>query len=193
MHLQEYKKKLLEIEQETELICQSLNIEFSVKRLLHFSTMKLSSINMQSFSLRIYANENYEDINNLKIVNDAKGIREVAQKKSAKHQIYLLGHRKIFTMTQDEAIVDVTNAIKLLGLYELYNSLKEQLLAEHSLKFPEHISCLSLSMLDSSYNSISAALANYNEFLEWNNFISDLDNEKRKVLNERNEELSIPK
>ncbi len=134
-----YIDKLNDIEEKTNLLIKELGIKFSAKRLFSFATLNLLDYEASN-SFKILASENYEDLSSKRTVETAIGTVEKVDKKTTKHQIFLLGNRKLLKLSKIDAINYLQKGLELIALYKQYRATKDLLEAEFEYKFAHNIS-----------------------------------------------------
>ena len=128
-----YIKRLNDIEEKTNLLIKELDIKFSAKRLFYFATLNLLDYEASN-SFKILASENYEDLASKRTVETAMGAVEKVDKKTTKHQIFLLGNRKLLKLSKTDAINYLQKGLELIALYKQYRAIRDLLEAEFEYK-----------------------------------------------------------
>lgn len=200
--MEKYKIELEKIEHSIEKLIDELGIKFDTKRLLSFATLSSQDYNLQYPSYKLMASEIYINMHEPEIKKEsALGIVKKKNKKATKHQIFLLGNRKLQKMTREEAIKLLSKAIELVSLYDMHKAKMTNLQAEFELKFSKYIACSHLSLLtmrndniknanDSEYLNILNSYSDYEEYNKWNDYINELDMEEQFLRAEISEELT---
>ncbi|BFU77275.1 hypothetical protein ALC152_04900 [Arcobacter sp. 15-2] len=193
--MKEYVDKLNSIEKRTEELLKELELPFSAKRMFSFSTMNLLDFE-ESKSFKIIASENFTDLKSAKTVKTALGEVTQYKKKTTKHQIFLLGNRKLKQLTKEEAIEYLEKGIELLGLYKQYRATREAFQSEYEVLFAENISANNLSILEpvdreqSEYIAYRRKLKNDKEYKQWSEKLFELDTEDESIQETKDKELS---
>lgn len=194
-----YIDKLNDIEEKTNLLIKELNIKFSAKRLFSFATLNLLDYEASN-SFKIIASENYEDLTSIRTVETAMGTVEKVDKKTTKHQIFLLGNRKLLKLSKIDAINYLQKALELIALYKQYKATRELLEAEFEYKFAHNISADNLFVIEnlkdreqSEYIKYRRTLSNDTEYKQWSEYLDDLEKIDIEIENEKNNELSNKK
>lgn len=190
-----YVQKLNELEKRTEELIVELGIKFNAKRFFSFATLNLLDFE-ETKSFKIIASENFKDLNSKDIVETAMGKVTKYKKKTTKHQIFLLGNRKLMKLSKEDAITYLSKAIELIGLYKQYRATIEAFQAEYELKFSINISANNLFVIEnvdreeSEYVKYRRALDNDKEYKEWSAKLFELETEDERIEEEKNIELS---
>ena len=189
-----YIKKLDDIEEKTNLLIKELDIKFSAKRLFSFATLNLLDYEASN-SFKILASENYEDLSSKRTVETAMGTVEKVDKKTTKHQIFLLGNRKLLKLSKIDAINYLQKGLELIALYKQYKATRELLEAEFEYKFAHNISADNLFVIEnlkdkeqSEYIKLRKALSNNSEYELWSTIIENYKNEDLMIEKHKNEE-----
>ena len=189
-----YIKKLDDIEEKTNLLIKELDIKFSAKRLFSFATLNLLDYEASN-SFKILASENYEDLSSKRTVETAIGTVEKVDKKTTKHQIFLLGNRKLLKLSKIDAINYLQKGLELIALYKQYRATKDLLEAEFEYKFAHNISADNLFVIEnlkdkeqSEYIKLRKALSNNSEYELWSTIIENYKNEDLMIEKHKNEE-----
>ncbi len=194
--MKEFVDKLNTIEKRTESLIKELELKFTAKRLFSFATMSLLDFE-DSKSFKIIASENYTDLKSKSVVDTAVGKVTKYKKKTTKHQIFLLGNRKLVKLSKEDAISYLKKGIELVALYKQYRCTREMFQSEYEAMFSENISANNLSILenvksreDSEYIKYRRALENDAEYKEWSKVLFELDTEDEALEDIKNVELS---
>ncbi|MDN5130436.1 hypothetical protein [Aliarcobacter butzleri] len=189
-----YIKKLDDIEEKTNLLIKELDIKFSAKRLFSFATLNLLDYEASN-SFKILASENYEDLSSKRTVETAMGTVEKVDKKTTKHQIFLLGNRKLLKLSKIDAINYLQKGLELIALYKQYKATRDLLEAEFEYKFAHNISADNLFVIEnlkdkeqSEYIKLRKALSNNSEYELWSTIIENYKNEDLMIEKHKNEE-----
>ena len=189
-----YIKKLDDIEEKTNLLIKELDIKFSAKRLFSFATLNLLDYEASN-SFKILASENYEDLSSKRTVETAMGIVEKIDKKTTKHQIFLLGNRKLLKLSKTDAINYLQKGLELIALYKQYRAIRDLLEAEFEYKFAHNISADNLFVIEnlkdkelSEYIKYRKDLSNNSEYELWSTIIENYKNEELLIEKHKNEE-----
>ena len=189
-----YIKKLDDIEEKTNLLIKELDIKFSAKRLFSFATLNLLDYEASN-SFKILASENYEDLNSKRTVETAMGTVEKIDKKTTKHQIFLLGNRKLLKLSKTDAINYLQKGLELIALYKQYRAIRDLLEAEFEYKFAHNISADNLFVIEnlkdkelSEYIKYRKDLSNNSEYELWSTIIENYRNEDLLIEKHKNEE-----
>ena len=189
-----YIKKLDDIEEKTNLLIKELDIKFSAKRLFSFATLNLLDYEASN-SFKILASENYEDLNSKRTVETAMGTVEKVDKKTTKHQIFLLGNRKLLKLSKTDAINYLQKGLELIALYKQYRATRDLLEAEFEYKFAHNISADNLFVIEnlkdkelSEYIKYRKDLSNNSEYELWSTIIENYKNEELLIEKHKNEE-----
>lgn len=189
-----YIKKLDDIEEKTNLLIKELDIKFSAKRLFSFATLNLLDYEASN-SFKILASENYEDLASKRTVETAMGTVEKIDKKTTKHQIFLLGNRKLLKLSKTDAVNYLQKGLELIALYKQYKATRELLEAEFEYKFAHNISADNLFVIEnlkdkeqSEYIKLRKALSNNSEYEIWSTIIENYKNEDLMIEKHKNEE-----
>lgn len=189
-----YIDKLNDIEEKTNLLIKELDIKFSAKRLFSFATLNLLDYE-SSNSFKIIASENYEDLSSKRTVETAMGTVEKVDKKTTKHQIFLLGNRKFLKLSKIDAINYLQKGLELIALYKQYRATRELLEAEFEYKFAHNISADNLFVIEnlkdkeqSEYTRYRKELANNSEYELWSVILENYKNEDLAIENQKNQE-----
>ena len=189
-----YIDKLNDIEEKTNLLIKELDIKFSAKRLFSFATLNLLDYE-SSNSFKILASENYEDLSSKRTVETAMGTVEKVDKKTTKHQIFLLGNRKLLKLSKIDAINYLQKGLELIALYKQYRATKDLLEAEFEYKFAHNISADNLYVIEnlkdkeqSEYTRYRKELANNSEYELWSVILENYKNEDLAIENQKNQE-----
>ena len=189
-----YIKKLDDIEEKTNLLIKELDIKFSAKRLFSFATLNLLDYEASN-SFKILASENYEDLNSKRTVETAMGTVEKVDKKTTKHQIFLLGNRKLLKLSKTDAINYLQKGLELIALYKQYRAIRDLLEAEFEYKFAHNISADNLFVIEnlkdkelSEYIKYRKDLSNNSEYELWSTIIENYKNEELLIEKHKNEE-----
>ena len=189
-----YIKKLDDIEEKTNLLIKELDIKFSAKRLFSFATLNLLDYEASN-SFKILASENYEDLSSKRTVETAMGTVEKVDKKTTKHQIFLLGNRKLLKLSKTDAINYLQKGLELIALYKQYKATRDLLEAEFEYKFAHNISADNLFVIEnlkdkeqSEYIKLRKALSNNSEYELWSTIIENYKNEDLMIEKHKNEE-----
>ncbi len=189
-----YIKKLDDIEEKTNLLIKELDIKFSAKRLFSFATLNLLDYEASN-SFKILASENYEDLNSKRTVETAMGTVEKIDKKTTKHQIFLLGNRKLLKLSKTDAINYLQKGLELIALYKQYRATRDLLEAEFEYKFAHNISADNLFVIEnlkdkelSEYIKYRKDLSNNSEYELWSTIIENYKNEELLIEKHKNEE-----
>lgn len=189
-----YIKKLDDIEEKTNLLIKQLDIKFSAKRLFSFATLNLLDYEASN-SFKILASENYEDLSSKRTVETAMGTVEKVDKKTTKHQIFLLGNRKLLKLSKTDAINYLQKGLELIALYKQYRATRDLLEAEFEYKFAHNISADNLFVIEnlkdkeqSEYIKLRKALSNNSEYELWSTIIENYKNEDLMIEKHKNEE-----
>ena len=189
-----YIKKLDDIEEKTNLLIKELDIKFSAKRLFSFATLNLLDYEASN-SFKILASENYEDLNSKRTVETAMGTVEKIDKKTTKHQIFLLGNRKLLKLSKTDAINYLQKGLELIALYKQYRAIRDLLEAEFEYKFAHNISADNLFVIEnlkdkelSEYIKYRKDLSNNSEYELWSTIIENYKNEDLMIEKHKNEE-----
>ena len=189
-----YIKKLDDIEEKTNLLIKELDIKFSAKRLFSFATLNLLDYEASN-SFKILASENYEDLSSKRTVETAMGTVEKVDKKTTKHQIFLLGNRKLLKLSKIDAINYLQKGLELIALYKQYRATKDLLEAEFEYKFAHNISADNLYVIEnlkdkeqSEYTRYRKELANNSEYELWSVILENYKNEDLAIENQKNQE-----
>ena len=189
-----YIKKLDDIEEKTNLLIKELDIKFSAKRLFSFATLNLLDYEASN-SFKILASENYEDLSSKRTVETAMGTVEKVDKKTTKHQIFLLGNRKLLKLSKTDAINYLQKGLELIALYKQYRAIRDLLEAEFEYKFAHNISADNLFVIEnlkdkelSEYIKYRKDLSNNSEYELWSTIIENYRNEDLLIEKHKNEE-----
>lgn len=189
-----YIDKLNDIEEKTNLLIKELGIKFSAKRLFSFATLNLLDYEASN-SFKILASENYEDLSSKRTVETAMGTVEKVDKKTTKHQIFLLGNRKLLKLSKIDAINYLQKGLELIALYKQYRATKDLLEAEFEYKFAHNISADNLYVIEnlkdkeqSEYTRYRKELANNSEYELWSVILENYKNEDLAIENQKNQE-----
>ncbi|MDN5100345.1 hypothetical protein O8C83_05875 [Aliarcobacter butzleri] len=189
-----YIKKLDDIEEKTNLLIKELDIKFSAKRLFSFATLNLLDYEASN-SFKILASENYEDLASKRTVETAMGTVEKVDKKTTKHQIFLLGNRKLLKLSKTDAINYLQKGLELIALYKQYRAIRDLLEAEFEYKFAHNISADNLFVIEnlkdkelSEYIKYRKDLSNNSEYELWSTIIENYKNEELLIEKHKNEE-----
>lgn len=189
-----YIDKLNDIEEKTNLLIKELGIKFSAKRLFSFATLNLLDYEASN-SFKILASENYEDLSSKRTVETAMGTVEKVDKKTTKHQIFLLGNRKLLKLSKIDAINYLQKGLELIALYKQYRATKDLLEAEFEYKFAHNISADNLCVIEnlkdkeqSEYTRYRKELANNSEYELWSVILENYKNEDLAIENQKNQE-----
>lgn len=189
-----YIDKLNDIEEKTNLLIKELGIKFSAKRLFSFATLNLLDYEASN-SFKILASENYEDLSSKRTVETAIGTVEKVDKKTTKHQIFLLGNRKLLKLSKIDAINYLQKGLELIALYKQYRATKDLLEAEFEYKFAHNISADNLYVIEnlkdkeqSEYTRYRKELANNSEYELWSVILENYKNEDLAIENQKNQE-----
>lgn len=189
-----YIKKLDDIEEKTNLLIKELDIKFSAKRLFSFATLNLLDYEASN-SFKILASENYEDLASKRTVETAMGTVEKVDKKTTKHQIFLLGNRKFLKLSKIDAVNYLQKGLELIALYKQYKATRDLLEAEFEYKFAHNISADNLFVIEnlkdkeqSEYIKLRKALSNNSEYELWSTIIENYKNEDLMIEKHKNEE-----
>lgn len=189
-----YIKKLDDIEEKTNLLIKELDIKFSAKRLFSFATLNLLDYEASN-SFKILASENYEDLASKRTVETAMGTVEKVDKKTTKHQIFLLGNRKLLKLSKTDAINYLQKGLELIALYKQYRATRDLLEAEFEYKFAHNISADNLFVIEnlkdkelSEYIKYRKDLSNNSEYELWSTIIENYKNEELLIEKHKNEE-----
>ncbi len=189
-----YIDKLNDIEEKTNLLIKELGIKFSAKRLFSFATLNLLDYEASN-SFKILASENYEDLSSKRTVETAIGTVEKVDKKTTKHQIFLLGNRKLLKLSKIDAINYLQKGLELIALYKQYRATKDLLEAEFEYKFAHNISADNLCVIEnlkdkeqSEYTRYRKELANNSEYELWSVILENYKNEDLAIENQKNQE-----
>lgn len=189
-----YIKRLNDIEEKTNLLIKELDIKFSAKRLFSFATLNLLDYEASN-SFKILASENYEDLSSKRTVETAMGTVEKVDKKTTKHQIFLLGNRKLLKLSKTDAINYLQKGLELIALYKQYRAIRDLLEAEFEYKFAHNISADNLFVIEnlkdkelSEYIKYRKDLSNNSEYELWSTIIENYKNEELLIEKHKNEE-----
>lgn len=189
-----YIKRLNDIEEKTNLLIKELDIKFSAKRLFSFATLNLLDYEASN-SFKILASENYEDLASKRTVETAMGAVEKVDKKTTKHQIFLLGNRKLLKLSKTDAINYLQKGLELIALYKQYRAIRDLLEAEFEYKFAHNISADNLFVIEnlkdkelSEYIKYRKDLSNNSEYELWSTIIENYKNEDLLIEKHKNEE-----
>lgn len=189
-----YIKRLNDIEEKTNLLIKELDIKFSAKRLFSFATLNLLDYEASN-SFKILASENYEDLASKRTVETAMGAVEKVDKKTTKHQIFLLGNRKLLKLSKIDAINYLQKGLELIALYKQYRAIRDLLEAEFEYKFAHNISADNLFVIEnlkdkelSEYIKYRKDLSNNSEYELWSTIIENYKNEDLLIEKHKNEE-----
>lgn len=189
-----YIKKLDDIEEKTNLLIKELDIKFTAKRLFSFATLNLLDYEASN-SFKILASENYEDLASKRTVETAMGAVEKVDKKTTKHQIFLLGNRKLLKLSKTDAINYLQKGLELIALYKQYRAIRDLLEAEFEYKFAHNISADNLFVIEnlkdkelSEYIKYRKDLSNNSEYELWSTIIENYKNEDLLIEKHKNEE-----
>lgn len=189
-----YIKRLNDIEEKTNLLIKELDIKFSAKRLFSFATLNLLDYEASN-SFKILASENYEDLASKRTVETAMGAVEKVDKKTTKHQIFLLGNRKLLKLSKTDAINYLQKGLELIALYKQYRATRDLLEAEFEYKFAHNISADNLFVIEnlkdkelSEYIKYRKDLSNNSEYELWSTIIENYRNEDLLIEKHKNEE-----
>jgi hypothetical protein len=193
--MENYLQKLNDLEKRTESLIKELGIKFNAKRLFSFATLYLLDFE-DSKSFKIVASENFTDLNSKAVVDTAMGKVTKYKKKTTKHQIFLLGNRKLMKLSKEDAINYLSKGIELIGLYKQYRATREAFQAEYEVKYAVNISANNLYVIEnvdrekSEYVKYRRALENDAEYKEWSSSLFELETEDEKIEELKNIELS---
>lgn len=189
-----YIDKLNDIEEKTNLLIKELGIKFSAKRLFSFATLNLLDYEASN-SFKILASENYEDLSSKRTVETAMGTVEKVDKKTTKHQIFLLGNRKLLKLSKIDAINYLQKGLELISLYKQYKATRDLLEAEFEYKFAHNISADNLFVIEnlkdkeqSEYTRYRKDLDNNSEYELWSVILENYKNEDLAIENQKNQE-----
>ena len=189
-----YIDKLNDIEEKTNLLIKELSIKFSAKRLFSFATLNLLDYEASN-SFKIIASENYEDLSSKRTVETAMGTVEKIDKKTTKHQIFLLGNRKLLKLSKIDAINYLQKGLELIALYKQYKATRDLLEAEFEYKFAHNISADNLFVIEnlkdkeqSEYTRYRKDLDNNSEYELWSVILENYKNEDLAIENQKNQE-----
>ena len=189
-----YIDKLNDIEEKTNLLIKELGIKFSAKRLFSFATLNLLDYEASN-SFKILASENYEDLSSKRTVETAMGTVEKVDKKTTKHQIFLLGNRKLLKLSKIDAINYLQKGLELIALYKQYKATRDLLEAEFEYKFAHNISADNLYVIEnlkdkeqSEYTRYRKDLDNNSEYELWSVILENYKNEDLAIENQKNQE-----
>lgn len=189
-----YIDKLNDIEEKTNLLIKELGIKFSAKRLFSFATLNLLDYEASN-SFKILASENYEDLSSKRTVETAMGTVEKVDKKTTKHQIFLLGNRKLLKLSKIDAINYLQKGLELIALYKQYKATRDLLEAEFEYKFAHNISADNLFVIEnlkdkeqSEYTRYRKDLDNNSEYELWSVILENYKNEDLAIENQKNQE-----
>lgn len=194
--MEELYNKLSDIESKTNKLIKELEIKFTAKRIFSFATLNLLDYaDVKSF--KVIASENYKDLKSKTVKHTAVGTDTVYKKKTTKHQIFLLGNRKLQKLSKEDAIAYLQKAFELIALYKQYNAVRKLLISTYEYTYAENISAENLFTIEdtadreqSVYVSYRRALPNDSEYKKWSQIILDLEDEDKEISNKRDEELS---
>jgi len=195
--MENYLQKLNDLEKRTEALIKELGIKFNAKRLFSFATLYLLDFE-DSKSFKIVASENFKDLNSKVVIDTAMGEATKYKKKTTKHQIFLLGNRKLQKLSKEDAIEYLAKGIELIGLYKQYRATREAFQAEFESKFAINISANNLYVVEknvedrekSEYIKYRRALENDAEYKEWSSTLFELETEDENLEELKNIELS---
>lgn len=128
-------------------------------------------------------------------VETAIGTVEKVDKKTTKHQIFLLGNRKLLKLSKIDAINYLQKGLELIALYKQYRATKDLLEAEFEYKFAHNISADNLYVIEnlkdkeqSEYTRYRKELANNSEYELWSVILENYKNEDLAIENQKNQE-----
>ena len=191
-----YIDKLKDIQEKTNVLIKELDVKFSAKRLFSFATLNLLDYETSN-SFKIIASENYEDLSSKRTIETAIGKVEKIDKKTTKHQIFLLGNRKLLKLSKTEAVSHLQKGLELIALYKQYRATRDLFEAEFEYKFAHNISADNLFIIEnlndreqSEYIKYRRTLSNDNEYKQWSEYLDELEKIDIEIENEKNNELS---
>lgn len=182
-----FKTELKEAEQNISSLIENhlKKKDFDTKRFLNFSTMTF--LDFKTFhSFKIVSSENFYD-------------KTKNCKSSTKHQIFFLGNKKLKTSNKDDLIEEISVGYRLLGFWELYKSLKKELIANFYIKFDTFLSIRKLTEMEKikkDYKEENSFYFNLlkekqtEEFIKWDLFIKKIENDEKIYEEELSEILS---
>ena len=210
--LEEYKNLLKETEIEVENL---LNYEikqkkFDAKRFLNFDTVNY--LDFKTFGcFKVVASENFADKTKIKEEDTENSFKENrAIKTATKHQVFLVGNKIIKNANHNEDLIsEVAIGFKIVGLWEFYQSIKQQLKAFYKIEFSAFLAMNKLIDFEkkrvayNDKNSFNKETDSYyynyikehqtEDYIAWNEFITSLENDERIYKNELSDKLSEEK
>lgn len=193
--MKEFVDKLNSIEKRTSQLIKELELKFTAKRIFSFATMSLLDFE-DSKSFKIIASENYTDLKSKTTTDTAMGKVTKYKKKTTKHQIFLLGNRKLVKLSREDAVEYLAKGLELVALYKQYKATRELFQSEYESKFSINISANNLYVIEgverekSEYIKYRRALENDAEYKSWSEKLFELDTEDEALEDIKNVELS---
>lgn len=210
--LEEFKNQLKEIEIEVEnlLTYEIKQKKFDTKRFLNFDTVNY--LDFKTFGcFKVVASENFSDKTKILDEDNENSFKEKkANKTATKHQVFLVGNKIINNVNhKEDLILEVAIGFKAVGLWEFYQSIKQQLKAFYKIEFSGFLAMNKLIDLEkkratySDKNSFDKEKDSYyynyikehqeEDYIVWNEFITTLENDEKIYKDELSDKLSEEK
>ncbi|MGJ0317972.1 hypothetical protein NG767_04375 [Aliarcobacter cryaerophilus] len=190
--IKDFKNKISKIEDRVSELLTEMKIKFDVDTFLHFDKLNIKHIDISNFEIKILASENFEDESKLVEKTNRQGVQVLGyKKKNTRHNIFFLSSSKVNSLELEVLEKTFKSAYELYSLFYRYKALREEINTTFELRFLNHQSCLFLSLVNKEYFlEKQQNYSDFNEYLEFQSYIRELNQKDRDIEIERNNLLS---
>lgn len=190
--IKDFKNKISKIEDRVSELLTEMKIKFDVDTFLHFDKLNIKHIDISNFEIKILASENFEDESKLVEKTNRQGVQVLGyKKKNTRHNIFFLSSSKVNSLELEVLEKTFKSAYELYSLFYRYKALREEINTTFELRFLNHQTCLFLSLVNEEYFlEKQQNYSDFNEYLEFQSYIRELNQKDRDIEIERNNLLS---
>ncbi len=190
--IKDFKNKISKIEDRVSELLTEMKIKFDVDTFLHFDKLNIKHIDISNFEIKILASENFEDESKLVEKTNRQGVQVLGyKKKNTRHNIFFLSSSKVNSLELEVLEKTFKSAYELYSLFYRYKALREEINTTFELRFLNHQTCLFLSLVNEEYFlEKQQNYSDFNEYLEFQSYIRELNQKDRDIEIERSNILS---
>ncbi len=190
--IKDFKNKISKIEDRVSELLTEMKIKFDVDTFLHFDKLNIKHIDISNFEIKILASENFEDESKLVEKTNRQGVQVLGyKKKNTRHNIFFLSSSKVKSLELEVLEKTFKSAYELYSLFYRYKALREEINTTFELRFLNHQTCLFLSLVNEEYFlEKQQNYSDFNEYLEFQSYIRELNQKDRDIEIERSNILS---
>lgn len=190
--IKDFKNKISKIEDRVSELLTEMKIKFDVDTFLHFDKLNIKHIDISNFEIKILASENFEDESKLVEKINRQGVQVLGhKKKNTRHNIFFLSSSKVNSLELEVLEKTFKSAYELYSLFYRYKALREEINTTFELRFLNHQTCLFLSLVNEEYFlEKQQNYSDFNEYLEFQSYIRELNQKDRDIEIERSNILS---